>query len=102
MDDGSNEIIVKIIVPPNSETSFVAKDGDSFEATLKGITRDLSEKKEDIPPVKTDIANFNKTYVSPDGEKTRLLQDGGRHKITKRQKKYYKKQLKKKSRKNKK
>jgi hypothetical protein len=149
MEDGSNEIIVKIIVPPNSQTSFVAKDGNSVEATLRGITRELSgpvEKSDTVPIVEKSNAftatyvspdgeksklldangpveksdavpiveksnAFTTTYVSPDGEKSKLLDAngppppyvrGGKHKVTKRHQKYYKKQLKKRSRKSKK
>ena len=37
MDDGSNEIIIKILVPPNSQTSIIGKDGDSTETTLSKL-----------------------------------------------------------------
>jgi hypothetical protein len=37
LEDGSSEIIIKILIPPNAQTNMSGTPGDQIEATLRGI-----------------------------------------------------------------
>ena len=80
MDDGSNEIIVKIIVPGNSQTFIVAKDGNSTQSTLTQLVKQPpatpliapTRTAPEIPTTKEEEEYFNRLGIS-----------GGKHKKTK-------------------